>query len=157
MVQIGLVGQKGSGKTTLAQSTDLRIETLAKPIKDGVEDLFISTYDLSPNTFDKEKVRPFYQLVGNWARENIDPNYWCHKLNLNGDFIIDDIRHQNEIDFLKRNCNDLILIYLEPLVVFDKDDQHISESGVPDLKKQCDYIINGEDRCEKLQQILHNL
>lgn len=138
-----LVGEKGSGKTTLANKMNLPIYSFASPVKQATEWLFEDLYEEYVIDFDKETIRPFYVLLANWARENIDPNIWVTKLMERTedieDFVIDDCRFKNELSEIQKHYGDeVISIYLEP---FNGKPTDSNELHIKELKGMCDVIL----------------
>lgn len=142
MVHI-ICGEKGSGKTTFANSLGLPIYSFATPVKEYTDQMFNELYCEELRDYDKELVRPFYVLLANWARENIHPDFWVDKL-LNSvegeeDFVIDDCRFLNELTSIQNLYgDDCISYYLEP---FNGKKTDGNEVNVKQLRVHCDIVI----------------
>ena len=120
----------------------------ADGIKEALNKLFCSAYGMGRNpvnvfsTMDsqtKERIRPILQDVGMGARERFSDDFWVlqvfnrivsrtqHQLNGYGLTLIGDVRFQNEVAFLGRFKNSL-LIHIEGGM---SGDNHISEQFDP--------------------------
>ena len=108
-MRIGLIGKMCSGKSTIANKLknnypQYKITSFAKKIKYLAEELFCM----------KEKDRKLLQDIGTKMRE-IDEDVWIKYLlnDIKDDInvIIDDVRYENEMKYLKNE--NFILIYLD--------------------------------------------
>ena len=119
---IGLYGGIGSGKSVaadfLVKSFNFKRLSFATPIKKGCHELFgFSDHQMNDRLL-KETVDPKYnisprgafRLIGGGLREQVHPDIWIkrmqdsiseHYLHSSGPIIIDDVRHQNESDFIE--------------------------------------------------------
>lgn len=112
-MKIGIIGKICSGKTELANRLIKyydNIEIKKRSFSDGV-------YKIARELFNmKVKDRKLLQSIGTKMRE-IDNNVWVNNTNVEGNVIIDDIRYNNELEFLIRN--NFIIIYIK----IDKEKQ----------------------------------
>ena len=112
-MKIGIIGKICSGKTELANRLIKyynNIEIKKRSFSDGV-------YKIARELFNmKVKDRKLLQNIGTKMRE-IDNNVWINNTNVEGNVIIDDIRYNNELEFLIRN--NFIIIYIK----IDKEKQ----------------------------------
>jgi len=123
---IGFCGKMQNGKTTSAQLTkslfpEYRICSFASRLKE-------IAYELGWDGVKDNKGRKVLQYLGTEVCRNIDGKYWIYQLHntiKNNEFeyvVIDDIRFQNEADFIKKNNGILIHIERRGLIkiLFDK-------------------------------------
>ena len=165
---IGIAGKKGSGKTTLAniikQGTDCNQLSFADPIKEMLK----LGFDLSHEQlygYLKEVVderygvtpRHMYQtLATDWGRNMINKEVWVNKSRHyidcyhQLDFVIDDVRFENEADFIRERG---ILIHIYRMG--GKVDNHSSESGV--TVEGTDTIIYNNGSLQQLEEKMTEL
>lgn len=141
---IGFCGKKTVGKTTAANMFQKRtdwsiVESLATPIKNSFHmNLLLGKHVLlnMKYEFSKEEMRPVYQAIGKMCRNKSRTffvKYLKESMRL-GYFqayrviIIDDVRFQEESDFIKENGGIIIKIIGDhPNMVLD-DDKDESEN-----------------------------
>ena len=173
---IGLYGAQGSGKTTLAEAVvnspilsndkKWRRRSLAQPIRDMLS-VLVNPHHLTP-TADKgatprelqgKTVRETMQLLGTeWGRHLIGKDIWLDALirwavaNNCKRIIIDDLRMQNEFDFIKK-AGGLIVKVIRGKTTSNTEDQHSSEldwkSWLPNL-----YVSNDTTPSECAEEII---
>ena len=185
MVIIALSGKKYSGKTTCSdiiinnfQFLGFKKISFATPLKDILSILFSFT-DECYDTKKKETYIPslnttprkLMQELGEFFRTNLtktcpelklsNNNIWIHvistiiKKNPYNNYIIDDLRHQDEYDFIK-SINGHVIKISRPDLLHEKQDEHPSE-------KDCllyDYSVinkNKDDLISCVDKIVLNI
>jgi len=137
-ILIGIAGKAGSGKDTVADLLAERMKfgrhSFAKPIKDMLyvglglmdkaDELAMELYGCT--------YRKLAQTLGTeWGRKLIDPDIWLaatKRATMGGQFIISDVRFNNEAEFIRKYG---ILIQLErPGQDVIEESDHSSEEGV---------------------------
>jgi len=150
-------GKKGSGKTFLATSViELNrhqfVEKLsfADPLRDMLSQIGFNELHFNgelKNTdlpeFGNKSYRQIMQTLGtDWGRNMIDPDIWINCMNnrfnnISKDvwLVVDDVRFENEYDFLKEKGFSIIKV----ISTTDdyKEDKHISEQ----LNVEADYQL----------------
>jgi hypothetical protein len=150
---VGLVGLKGSGKTTasryLRDSKNFVIVPFASPIKSMLW-VFLHNQNVSNSIIDKmlngdlkETPSEYFsgrtprfamQTLGTeWGRDLISPNLWTdtwarYIISLNN-VVVDDVRFQSEIDRI-RSLGGICIRINRPDA---ESDPHSSEAGIKDL------------------------
>lgn len=127
---IGIIGQKGTGKDTVAdficKNNDFKKISYAEPLKKICKELFDLTDEQLNDQHEKEKIDPRWKMsprvilqkIGtDLFRKHYDENFWVNILiekikNKEENFIITDIRHQNELDILSSNFDKMIVLRL---------------------------------------------
>jgi len=180
---IGISGKLGTGKSLLAEKLRpygfVRV-SLAAPLKQMCMELYGFTTDQvwgegkdKPSSYFRHKEHSgkivFYTprdilIREGWLKRCIDKDFWCKwllkSLNPDQDFVIDDIRFQNELDFFKklgakfvRLERDTKLIGKEPLSDISECDldQYVEWDGFltaqynkcpHDLEQFAEYLVN---------------
>lgn len=144
-MKIAIVGKMCSGKSTVA-NTLKRIDSRYQIYSFGnnVKKIAIELFDM------KNKDR---SLLINIAKKmkSIDQDVWIKSLikNIDSDYcIIDDVRHQNELDYLIKN--NWFIIHLN----IDRHNQHLRIKKLyPDNYQ--DHINNKNDISEKCDQLIY--
>jgi len=165
---IGLVGAKGSGKSTAAKLLNAQCNyhtmSMATPIRNMLLSLGITPRQLHE---DKEEIIPAFGMTGRhmlqtlgteWGRK-IDPDIWVKamKLEINAspwDICIDDVRFDNEADMIHWFGGQLV--YIKRSSVETQEDEHESERYYKELPYDSVVVNNGNiaDLHTKLMQIL---
>ena len=113
-MKIAITGKMCSGKSTLAKyicSLDQRFEvySFGQKVKDVASDIF----QMDP----QQKDRTLLTSIGTKMRE-IDPNVWTKYLiqqtNKTDFCIVDDLRYQNEYEYLVQNDFKIIQLHVSP-------------------------------------------
>ncbi len=170
---IGLSGSAGSGKTTVAKHIYTWLWTHGYTayrwaFADAVKLVAATALDLPLNYFmdeesKKQRVeigpntsmlgRTFLQLVGTECfRNNIHPEFWCHRLltRINaidkGIFLIHDVRFLNEADAIRNSGGVLVGIHRPGL---DSSDKHQSEQEWKDIIT--DYCLTNDGTLQMLK------
>jgi len=150
-ILIGLAGQKGVGKDTFADALDsafyeYRRHPMRLAFAEGVK-MSLSQHFLVPRHFIehwknidaipprfKMSMRKALQLIGEQMR-TIQDDVWVNHLQneLRGDALVTDVRHENEVEAIRRWGGRLVLVVRhEP-----NDDEHISEATLKEPSKWC--------------------
>jgi len=166
---IGLTGLKQSGKDTVAkyihtEYSDFIILSFAEPIKDmirilGVGEEFISHKKENNISFLNTSYRHLAQTLGTeWGRNLINENIWInvlhHKINSyekTKNFIISDVRFNNEAKFIKNNGGIIIQVIRDTGII----DKHISEKGIND--EYIDYLLYNNSTISHLHELIDQL
>jgi hypothetical protein len=172
---IGLCGAQGSGKTTVAEAVvnspilpndkKWRRRSLAQPIRDMLSVLVqphhlvpMADKTAKPKELQGKSVRETMQLLGTeWGRNLIGQDIWLDALirwaigNNCKRIIVDDLRMQNEFDFIK-NAGGLVVKVLRSKA--DRyHDQHSSEAQwnnwLPSL-----FVVNDTTPAECAEEII---
>ena len=163
-MNIGIVGKMCSGKTTLANKIkdnypEYNITSFAKKVKEIAVDLFGM----------KEKDRKLLQDIGSKMRE-IDKDIWakytlkeCEKYK---NSIIDDVRYENEINYLKEQNWFLIKLEITPetqLARLKKTYPHTWSEHLNNINHSSENLINIPDsyynliiNCEESIEDIYN-
>ena len=161
---IGITGKKNHGKDTIAniikEKYNFKIIHFADPLKKGCSHIFGLTYDqLYGNKKDiideywKITPRKILQFVGTNLLRNqlsniipqIEDSIWIKHLekilidNPYTNFIIPDIRFQNEVNMLKKH-HSIIFKVIRPNLL--NEDDHISEKGIDKINEFDKLILN---------------
>jgi len=169
MKLIGVTGLKGSGKSTVAQilqAKGYRRERLAGILKDMLRVLGLDDDQLDGNAKEIPSVilngktpRWAMQSLGTeWGRNCIHEDIWANALEKkirflwqtapHLKFVIDDIRHENEAQMLKRLSGTLWSVYRSGQGF--PTDPHPSETNILLLKT--DKCIHNDGTLEELEQ-----
>ena len=161
---IGICGAMGSGKSTLADAisyelndcvADFYVASFSYPIKDIVADLFgLPAKQLTfAGDLDYEKYkqlehpcgktyRELLQIVGTDFFRSIHPKVWIDAMRLlvsdGDDYVISDVRFQNELDFIKEMGG--LSIGLARNI---QHNSHSSENVLA-VVNACDYTIKNQ-------------
>jgi hypothetical protein len=179
MLIIGLTGKKGCGKSTAAAEISKQgpgelgfaRASFSEPLKDMVETLLFALGIDDMYTRDKESTIPriggslrhLYQTLGTeWGRNLIHPGLWVTamdssiKYHYQGrNIIIDDVRFENEADYIRRQGGIIVHIERNGLI---STDNHPSENGIAfqdgDIK-----LVNGnlDDFLHQFRCLAENL
>src|SRR3990167_7983102 len=163
-MKIALSGKQGSGKSELAQYL---IKTygfvhlsFAKAIKEYAMEHHQLTWE---QAFGKEKNRELLQKIGREGRE-ININYWVDAIletittDPSKNYIIDDVRYENEYDLLKGH--NFVMVRIEADENLRKQrlemtfihPNHVSETAL-DEGFQWDMVIHNIQTIEVLQRL----
>jgi hypothetical protein len=167
---VGFVGRKGVGKDTAADVLVQKQGFVRKKFAQPIKDICSIAFQVPPSLFNgpekelpvkKHQLSPrqMMQLVGtDFFRAHLNENFWIRHFE---DWVlaeppftsvvVTDIRFQNELDVVKR---------LEGLVIKierssgegrhkDTTDQHVTESGVEDLKN-VDVVVHNDGSVQDL-------
>lgn len=171
-ILIGLLGKKRSGKSTCGKyiQENFAFENLA--FAEGVKYVSMKRYSLMKNQMETYKdnidhrwgktPRDIFKEIGMNARK-YDSDYWikylCNSITkkLQSDplvnFVISDVRFQNEADFILKHGGYLIRVVRPGLL--DNEDNHISEMEGDCI--QVDVEIHNDSTIENLVQVLDNI
>ena len=169
-MKIAITGKMCSGKSTLANyicSIDNRyqIYSFGKKVKDVAQDLF----NMNPS----KKDRTLLTSIGTKLRE-IDPDVWTkyiiHQTENNDFCIIDDLRYQNEYEYLIKNNFKIIQLIIPSHIqeerikqiypdnfqdhldnrnhISEKNEFHWAENNMPDL------IIDTSQSVQMIENII---
>lgn len=146
---IGIIGQKGTGKDTVAdyivKNNNFKKISYAEPLKKICKELFDLTDEQLNDQHEKERIdsrwqmspRVILQKIGtDLFRKHYDEDFWVNILiqkikNKEENFIITDIRHQNELDALSSNFENILILRL--FRQNEKIDNHSTEKNVYDI------------------------
>lgn len=169
-MKIAITGKMCSGKSTIAQfiqSTDnqYQIFSFGKKVKEVASDLF----KMNP----EHKDRTLLTSIGTKMRE-IDPDIWTkyiiHQTKDTNFCIIDDLRYQNEYEYLIKNNFKIIQLIVSPEIqeerikkiypnnyqdhlnnrnhISEKNEFHWTENHLPDL------IIDSSQSVQTIENII---
>ena len=155
---IGIAGRMRTGKSSLAKliremfQTDIdaivHIDSFAHALrKEVAEALFKNTHSPSAQFLlaqkeeqDKSAIRPLLQAFGQAKRDLVFPDYWIYELEQNipqgiDVLIIDDVRHNNEADWVLENGGILIRLFAHNEVLIQRGAEeerlkHYSETAM---------------------------
>ena len=154
---IGILGRKIHGKDTIAdmicKKYAFRKISFADPLKEGCRNIFGLTeeqlYGIKKDVIDeywKVTPRSLIQFVGtDLLRNQFCDLIWIKLLekklihNSAINFVISDIRFQNELDMLKKHGAIIIKVHRPGL---PNEDNHISEVGIDNVTGFDEYILN---------------
>lgn len=162
---IGLAGAKGVGKTTVAQEIadryvdPVEILSFASPLKKMLVAMGIPNRNVHDPKFKDEPInwigksaRELMQSLGTeWARNQISDDIWLRSMesrmsvfNINVPIVIDDVRFDNEVDYIKSIDGKIVLLEREG---YEFTMEHITEMGVSsyDYKVDANNINNAVD------------
>lgn len=161
---IGMVGYKGSGKTTITASVcniDNTIQQMnfSSPIVSmliafGVPGSMIfdkKQWDTPLNMLCGRTIRHAVQTLGTeWGRRTIGEDVWLlsglrRAQVVGGTVIFDDVRFPNEFDAIRQSGGTLLAIVRPGLAV---DLSHESEQHIAALQARCDYTIVNDGSVE---------
>lgn len=159
----GLVGYKGSGKTTLATMgapENARRMNFAQPMRDmlvalGVPQIILddkSRWNDPLPILEGKSIRHAMVTLGTeWGREHIGRNLWVNIAMTRAEVIIaweerpvifDDVRFPNEFEAIRNSGGRLIAIHRDGLI---SDRTHESEQHIHALRGWCDFAIQNRD------------
>ena len=166
---IGISGRKGTGKTTLADFLvnmipNAEIVALADALKDDVQIMLgCMVKKLAPHeAWEQQPVSrpwldarkgdifgPLCQGYGEFARQWFGPTYWIDAVQDyidgaegNETFIVPDVRHINEAEWIKSEGGLLVAIYGPSRWANDtRSEQHASEAHVEECQKLADIEV----------------
>ena len=140
---VGIIGKKGSGKDTLADTMEgFKKYSLSHPIKETCKYLFHLTEDQLHDPLLKEKPlgewggktpRQILQWFGtDIMREQFDSNFWIRHAervigSCRGPVVVPDIRFLNEAEFIRSFPNSILIKIERPTHTHGNEDTHISE------------------------------
>lgn len=166
---IGLIGEKGVGKTTIANMLaelipDVEICGWADALKDEVCDLVENTTGYRPSRWEIEELKgevygPILQGWGAFRRRQ-SPEYWIDVWDevAPARVIVPDCRHHNEVDHLKANGGILIAVIGPSRWEDDsRSSSHESERHVVELRQRADYFIRNEGSLDDLRTDVERL
>lgn len=142
---IGLTGGKGAGKSTVARCIrykyGYKILSFAQPIKDMLISMGLREYDVNDpdlkevvcTEFTKSPRYMMQSLGTEWGRELISDRIWItcleQRISPYMDYVIDDVRFQNEAEFIRSKGGKIIHVERTRM---DNGDLHVSEAGISD-------------------------
>lgn len=172
MVLIGILGNKGNGKDTIADyivhKYNFEKYAIAKPLKDICKILFnFSNEQLYGDL--KEEKDSYWKITPRHAMEfigtdlirhqfdqlipNLKNSFWLQHFKLvydnslkNKNIVISDIRFQNEVDMIHQ-LNGIIIKVIRPSV--KQEFTHIAEEGIKKIHTY-DYFIENSSTIPKL-------
>lgn len=149
MKLIGLVGQKNSGKTTVANyllQKGFKEVVFAEPVKRITEIVFGFPYDvLLGDTPEKRKIRdtlkdPIWgktaveamQFVGTEIfREGFDKDVWIkiasRKIQEHDLVVVSDVRFENEVEFIRQSGGEIWVLYENPEDIVPKTPEQLAK------------------------------
>ena len=169
-ILIGLLGKKRSGKSTCAKYIQENFAFNNLSFAEGVKHVSKKRYSLMENQMETYKdiidhrwgktPRDIFKEIGMDARK-YDSDYWVKYLCNNitkkiksdslDNFVISDVRFQNEADFILKNGGYLIRVVRPGLV----EDNHISEMEGDCIRVHTE--IHNDSTIENLVQVLDNI
>ena len=115
-MKIGIIGKICSGKTTLAD----RLIDYYKHLNLKRRSFSGGVYHIAKTIFGMvDKDRKLLQSIGTKMRE-IDEDIWIKNTNMEGNVIIDDIRYNNELNYLIKEGFIIIHIKIDKLKQIDR-------------------------------------
>jgi dephospho-CoA kinase len=148
MKLIGLVGQKNSGKTTVANyllQKGFKEVVFAEPVKRITEIVFGFPYDiLLGDTPEKRKIRdtlkdPVWgktaveamQFIGTEVfREGFDKDVWIkiasRKIQEHDLVVVSDVRFENEVEFIRKMGGEIWVLYEKPEDIVPKTPEQLA-------------------------------
>ena len=174
---IGIIGKKNHGKDTIAniimEKYNFQIIHFADPLKEGCSSIFGLTHNqLYGNKKDlideywKITPRKLLQFVGTELFRNqlcnimpqIEDTIWIKRLekilidNPYTNYIIPDIRFQNEVNMLKNHHAIIFKVIRSDIL---NNDNHISEKGIDEIKEFDKLILNDSTIDELYNKVNH--
>lgn len=169
MIVVGLVGIKGSGKTSAAKVFErygFERKSFAKPLKD----LACQMFNLTPEQVQDEKLkevplpewnnltpRKILQHLGTEGFRHLDPDFWVkylvNSLEKGKKYVIDDVRFLNEVEAIEDIGGLMGLTYMDRFNLdnLPNEPEHPSETLALDWTKKA---INGfEIPCRTIERI----
>ena len=175
---IGIIGKKYHGKDTIADiivsKYDYRKIHFANPLKEGCRHIFGLTekqlYGNEKDVVDKYwriTPRKLLQFVGTDLFRNqlgkvipyMKNSVWVQRLektfidNPDTNYVVADIRFQNEVDMLKKHGAFIIKLHRPNI---KNDDEHFSETGIDDIKG-FDLLILNDTTINELYNKINNI
>jgi hypothetical protein len=163
---IGLVGKKESGKSTVAKylvdNHNFIQLAFATPLKDMLIKAGLCTYE-EVYIQKTPQSRFLMQRIGtDIIRKQIDSDFWVKKFFelyydtiLHNNVVIDDIRFENEFEFVEKVLNAYTVYIDRPAQLGNSIDTHISETGVDKLKDRCLIHIDNSGSISDLLTQIH--
>lgn len=167
---IGLYGSIGSGKSEAANFITSSFKaaklSFAAPIREACSILFDFTEEQMVDRHRKEIVdqrwgispREAFRLIGHGFRQSVCDDIWIkhmsNRINMftdsNNLVIIDDVRYQNEIDFIEKECNGCIV------QIYRKDNPYmVNNNHASDLQQvnfsESSIIVDNDSGIEELK------
>ena len=159
---IGLTGRAGAGKDTVAdylvENYGFKKLSFASTLK---EMLAVAGFPEPANRDDKEKKvegfdftwREAAQKLGTeWAR-GLDKDFWLkvlgNKIKIGVDYVISDVRFDNEAEFLDYNYEGWIINIVGRQVDLGDNASHPSEKGVKD--SAIHYVLNNDGTIQDMK------
>lgn len=149
MKLIGLVGQKNSGKTTVAKylvEKDFTEVVFAEPVKRITEIVFGFPYDLLlGDTAEKRKIRdtlkdPVWGMTAVEAmqfmgtelfRQGFDKDVWIkiasRKIKEHDLVVVSDVRFENEVEFIRQSGGEIWVLYENPEDIVPKTPEQLAQ------------------------------
>jgi len=170
-ILIGFLGKKRSGKSTCAKYIHDNFEFENVAFATGVKIESMKRYSLRKSQMERYKdtidhrwnktPRDIFKEIG-MSRRIDNPDYWVFylrntiikslKSNHCANFVISDVRFQNEANFIKSHGGYLIRVVRPDLV---SDDEHISETEGDSI--EVDLEIHNNSTVKNLVQVLDNI
>ena len=178
---IGLYGIIGSGKTIASEFlvNNMKFTKLAfaDPIKEACKSIFNFSKIQMSDRQEKEKIDPRYgvsprqafRLIGHdCLRSTVGPDIWVKNMedriyNINKNIsatkniIVDDVRYQNEINFIEHYQNGFVIPIIRPNNPFEVHAVHASDTQQINIKKTDVIIYNDAGIAELKVKILFML
>ena len=174
MVKIAFCGKMASGKTTLANNLlelldDSKKYSFAEKVKEFGRFLF----DIPQDVKDRDK----FQRVGDGARKYISGDVWidavlnqCYKDNNIKNFVLDDMRYENELLKLKKDGWYAVLVDIDDELQVQRIKKtyphdwekhlearnHISETEIDTIDKNLfDLVVKAENNSKPLDEVIN--
>jgi len=184
---IGLIGARGSGKTTCAAYLQANYNfqefSFADPVKKVVEIIYGFDYDtLKGDTPERREARvnmrdPMWnqnmiqamQFIGTELfRNHMDQDVWIKIMKRNIDsciksgkrVVISDLRYPNEIEFVRSLGGKIFVIESQSAQVSTCADNHSSETSAKDAIKDTDIVLMNDFKnvyFENIKKIMESL
>jgi hypothetical protein len=165
---IGVGYKKQSGKDTLVKIINstfphakIKRVAFADALKKEFWEIYLKPLGMPIEQIEDEAIKPRLrqglQFHGQFKRTFCDLDYWIHRAHEqmqdeNTIYIITDVRHINEADFVKNNGGLLIKVQRET----GSNDQHPSEIEL-DSYNEWDYVIDNNGTYEEYEEKVINL
>jgi len=169
---IGIIGPKGSGKTSVATEVELLIDGVkrirfAGPIKRMIHTLLVSAgipnddawvyvdgkrkEEILPNPFGESTARELMQTLGTeWGREHVNQNVWLEiamqrAQKMDKLVVVDDVRFTNEASRIRSEGGIILRVQREG---YEWNGEHASEASLSGYEP--DYILDNNGALENL-------